>query len=228
VEQPTIAIIVPILNEGERLPQLLQMLEALHADEVIIVDGGSTDGSDQLLSESSIHWIKSNPGRAIQMNNGAVLCRSDILLFLHADTEITQAALIHVRDAMENPSIVGGRFDVTLSGAHPAFRLIEFMMNLRSRLTKISTGDQTIFVRREVFESLGGFPDQPLMEDIEFSKHLKGAGRIACLRDKVITSSRRWEKHGVMNTIVLMWKLRFFYWRGVSPDVLVKMYHHAR
>lgn len=226
--QPTISIVVPILNEGERLPQLLQMLERLHADEVILVDGGSTDGSDMLLSGSSFKWIRSAPGRAVQMNRGAEKCRSDILLFLHADTAITPSAVDAAKAVMNHAEVAAGRFDLSLSGRRAVFRLIESMINLRSRITKISSGDQAIFVRRQIFEALGGFPEQPLMEDIELSRRLKRAGRIACLRDKVTTSSRRWEGHGVVRTILLMWKLRFLYWLGAAPESLAQMYRHAR
>jgi len=228
LEHPTIAIIVPLLNESARLSKLLEMLTALNADEVMLVDGGSTDGSDLLLSASSFKWIKSRPGRAVQMNSGAALCKSDILLFLHADTEITRTALDAARSAMSSSEIVGGRFDVELSGDRPVFDLIAFMINLRSRLSGISTGDQCQFVRRDVFEQLGGFAEQPLMEDVDFSKRLKRAGRIICLRDKVTTSSRRWEQHGVLKTILLMWKLRLYYWLGISPERLGAIYRDAR
>lgn len=204
------------------------MLATLQADEVMLVDGGSSDGSDLLLSASSFKWIKSKPGRAIQMNAGAALCQSDILLFLHADTELTNASISSIKTAMEAPEIVGGRFDVRLSGDRPVFGLIAFMINIRSRLTGISTGDQCQFVRREVFETLGGFPEQPLMEDVEFSARLKRAGRTACLRDKVTTSSRRWEQHGVLKTILLMWKLRLYYWLGITPERLAAIYRDAR
>jgi len=219
---------VPLLNESARLSRLLEMLTALNADEVMLVDGGSTDGSDQLLVSSHFRWIKSEPGRALQMNSGAGRCQSDILLFLHADTEMSFDALTHLREAMQNLNIVGGRFDVRLSGTRPAFRMIEWFINTRSRLTRISTGDQCQFVRRTVFESLGGFPEQPLMEDVEFSKRLKRAGRIACLRNKVTTSSRRWEQFGIFRTILLMWKLRLYYQLGVTPDRLAAMYRDAR
>jgi len=210
------------------MSKLLEMLTALNADEVMLVDGGSSDGSDMLLSASSFKWIKSQPGRAVQMNSGAALCKSDILLFLHADTEMTRPALDAVRGAMSRAEVVGGRFDVELSGDRPVFGLVAFMINLRSRLTGISTGDQCQFVRREIFEHLGGFPEQPLMEDVEFSKRLKRAGRIACLRDKVTTSSRRWEQHGTLKTILLMWKLRLYYWLGITPDRLATIYRDAR
>ncbi|MES0372581.1 MAG: TIGR04283 family arsenosugar biosynthesis glycosyltransferase, partial [Mariprofundaceae bacterium] len=173
-------------------------------------------------------YSKSRSGRAQQMNRGAELCHSEVLLFLHADTEMNAASLDSVRDVMQKTYVAGGRFDVTLTGSRPLFRVIEFMINLRSRMSKISTGDQSMFVRRDLFESVGGFPNQPLMEDIELSKRLKREGSIACLRDSVITSSRRWEQHGLMRTILLMWKLRLLYWAGVSPERLEKMYRHAR
>ncbi len=224
----SISVVVPVLNEKTQLPELLQMLAQLDADEVILVDGESTDGTATLLAESGFYYYKSRPGRAIQMNKGAEMCQSDVILFLHADTKITAALLNRVRNMMRDPGTVGGRFDLSLSGTHPIFRLIEFMINLRSRMSKISTGDQAMFVRRGVFKKLGGFPDQPLMEDVEFSKQLKSQGRVASLRDKVTTSSRRWEKHGIIKTVMLMWQLRFLYWLGVTPKRLAELYYHAR
>lgn len=227
-ERPTIAVIVPLLNERQRLPDLIGMLRSLDADEVAIVDGGSSDGSEDLLEASSLHWCTSASGRAVQMNSGASRTCSDILLFLHADTRIDSSHLSAVRKAMGDSAIVGGRFDVRLSGSHPALRMIEWFINFRSRLTRISTGDQCQFVRREAFEEIAGFPEQPLMEDVEFSRRLKRAGNIACLRDKVTTSSRRWERHGILRTVLLMWKIRLLYWLGVSPERLARMYADVR
>jgi len=162
------------------------------------------------------------------MNAGAAESSADILLFIHVDTELNSSHIEDIKAAMRDPIVVGGRFDVRLSGLHPAFRMIEIMMNLRSRLTKISTGDQAIFVRREVFDNIGGFPDQPLMEDIEFSRLLKKKGEIACLQRKIVTSSRRWEKYGIVRTVILMWRLRLLYWLGVSPARLAATYREAR
>jgi len=162
------------------------------------------------------------------MNAGASTCVSDIFLFIHSDTEINSCCIESMMAVMQRSETVGGRFDLCLSGRHPALRMIEWFINLRSRLSGISTGDQGIFVRRSAFEHLGGFPDIPLMEDIAFSRRLKRYGHIACLRQRVTTSSRRWEQHGIYNTILLMWRLRLLYWLGVPAERLAEMYREAR
>ncbi len=221
-------MIVPVFNEARVLPSLIGQLQRLNIDELIIVDGGSTDATCNLLAQSGLHWVVSKPGRALQMNAGASICNSDILVFIHADTVIGSSHISRFREVMCDADAVGGRFDVRLSGDRAVFRMIAFFINLRSRLSKISTGDQCLFVRRSVFERMGGFPDQPLMEDIEFSKRLKRLGRVICLRDTVTTSSRRWEHNGVTRTIMLMWKLRLLYWLGVSPEKLARIYRDAR
>ncbi|TLS66152.1 glycosyltransferase [Mariprofundus erugo] len=226
--EPSIAVVVPLLNERTVLPALLEHLSTLGADELIIVDGGSTDGSCDFLAASGVCWITSAAGRSTQMNAGSALCTSDILLFIHADTVIDSGHIMAVRKAIAAPDIVGGRFDLHLSGSHPFFRIIERMINLRSRLSGISTGDQCMFVRRAVFEQLGGFAAIPLMEDIDLSRRLKRTGRIACLRTQVITSSRRWEQHGIFTTMVRMWWLRLLFWSGVPADRLAQMYRQAR
>ena len=224
----SIAIIIPVFNEASVLAELIERLQAVGADELIFVDGGSCDESRRLLEHSGVRWLQSEPGRATQMNTGAEDCISDILLFIQADTIVAYSNILAVRETMEDDSYVGGRFDVRLSGNNVAFRIIEWLINMRSRLTGISTGDQCQFVRRSVFEQMSGFPEQPLMEDIEFSRRLKRQGRIACLKETVITSSRRWEQHGIMATVWLMWKLRFLYWFGVSPETLAQMYQQVR
>lgn len=219
---------MPLLNEQAVLPALIARLNALEADEKVIVDGGSTDGSYELLAASGVRWMSSTAGRSAQMNAGASVCASDIFLFIHADTVIDSTHITVVQQAVADPDIVGGRFDLRLSGSHPAFRIIERMINLRSRLTGISTGDQCMFVRRSIFAQLDGFAALPLMEDIDFSMRLKHKGTIACLRTRVITSSRRWEKHGIFRTVVRMWWLRLLFWSGVPADHLARMYRQVR
>jgi len=224
----SIAIIVPVFNEERVLPALITQLPQLGANEWIIVDGGSTDATCRLLDESTVRWIRSDSGRAVQMNAGSKACKSDILLFVHSDTSIGSSHILAIKQVMQDESVVGGRFDVRLSGAGFALCMIAWFINMRSRLTGISTGDQCQFVRRTVFERMGCFPEQALMEDVEFSKRLKHLGTIACLRRKVVTSSRRWEAHGIMPTVWLMWKLRLLYWLGTSPEKLAHMYRQAR
>jgi len=226
--EKSVAIIVPIYNEEQQLKRNVQNFIDLEADELIFVDGGSTDQSVQFLQQRGVTCVASKPGRAIQMNLGSYISKSDILVFIHVDTTITKSNIETIRELFCQSDVVGGRFDVRLSGCHPAFRMIEFMINLRSRLSKISTGDQVQFVSRSVFEAMHGFADMPLLEDVEFSKRLKKIGRIACLKASVLTSSRRWEKHGMIRTVWLMWKIRLYYWLGVSPEKLVLLYRHAR
>lgn len=213
------------------------MLETLtgeqHFDEIIVVDGGSTDASVEIVCKfmSGVApdkhaipmLIQSARGRALQMRAGAEAAQSDVLLFLHADSVLPPGAADDIRDAVEHGRL-WGRFDVRLSGRHFLLRIVERLMNWRSRLTGIATGDQALFVRRDVYRLFGGYAPLPLMEDIEFSARLKWAGRPACLPGPVITSSRRWERHGILRTILLMWTLRFLYWLGVSPDRLARWY----
>jgi rSAM/selenodomain-associated transferase 2 len=223
-----LSIIIPVLNEVERLPDLLGHLAFLDNAEVIVVDGGSEDDSQQVALRAGAHVIQSERGRAKQMNAGAAVAQGDILLFLHADTLLPLSAeqLIEkvIRHSGRNSEYAWGRFDVCISGRPFMLRVVASLMNWRSRLTGIATGDQAMFVARHAFESVGGFPDQPLMEDVELSKRLLELSRPVCLSDRVITSGRRWETHGVWRTIWLMWRLRWQYWRGVPADELAKLY----
>jgi len=224
----SIAVIVPVFNEQDVLPVLISQLQRLEADEWIVVDGGSSDDTRHILQESPIQWMSAPLGRASQMNAGAKRCDSDILLFIHADTIISSSNISALRQAMQGGFCVGGRFDVSLSGDGAALSVIAWWINFRSRVSGIHTGDQCQFVRRSVFERIGGFPNQALMEDVAFSKRLKREGKVACLRQKVVTSSRRWQKYGLVSTVWLMWKLRFLYWLGISPEKLARMYRQAR
>lgn len=223
-----LSIIIPTLNEAKNVERLLPHLRAIcPGAEVIVVDGGSDDEIRVVLRR--FPWVKcvsSGRGRAKQMNAGAKVAKEEVLLFLHADTLLPAEAQGAILEALTDPAAVGGRFDVRFDNHRPVFKVIAALMNLRSRLSGIFTGDQAIFVRREVFEALGGYPDIPLMEDVELTKRLKRKGRIRCLRLKVTTSARKWEREGVLRTILLMWALRFLYFVGVGPERLHWWYYH--
>jgi len=222
---PTLSIVMPVLNESTRIVEALEALAALRrrGTEVIVVDGGSKDGTADVAAPLADRIIVSPRGRARQMNAGAVVAQGRMLLFLHADTRLPPDARTLVERTLAAHH--WGRFDVTLEGRSAWLRVIAAMMNLRSRLTGISTGDQAIFVTRAAFAAAGAYPDQPLMEDIELSKRLKRIGPPACLRARVTTSGRRWDTQGVWRTILLMWRLRFDYWRGVPAAELHAWYY---
>ncbi|HXH64081.1 MAG TPA: TIGR04283 family arsenosugar biosynthesis glycosyltransferase [Mariprofundaceae bacterium] len=226
--RPSIGVVVPVYNESAILTACMDRARRLGAETVIFVDGGSDDGSPDLLRASGMRWMRTQRGRAGQMNAGASAIDNDIILFLHADTDMDSSHIEAIRQAMADPQYVGGRFDVRLQGEHPCLGLIALLINLRSRISRIATGDQAIFVRRSVFMDMGGFADMPLMEDVEFCRRLKRRGRIACLHHKVSTSGRRWERHGIVHTMVLMWWLRLRFWLGADPASLARMYRDAR
>jgi rSAM/selenodomain-associated transferase 2 len=220
-----LSIIVPVLDEAVGVAATLDALAPLRAlgHEVIVVDGGSTDGTAALCELRADRVIAAPRGRARQMNAGAAIARGEVLLFLHADSQLPTGAVHLVQGAMAHGA-VWGRFDVRIDGGSVMFPVIARFMNWRSRFSGIATGDQAIFVRRDAFERVGAFPDQPLMEDIELSSRLRAIARPVCLRACVRTSGRRWESRGVWRTIVLMWRLRWRYWRGVPADTLAKAY----
>lgn len=221
-----LSIIVPMLNEAAQLPELFAHLLPLQRAgcEVIFADGGSTDGSAKLAEVAGFSVVNATRCRARQMNAGAARASSDVLLFLHADTRLPKGAMQYVANALAQDDQCWGRFDVCITGRPFMLRVVSRMMNWRSRLSGIATGDQAIFVRRAVFEQLCGFPDQPLMEDVELCKRLLVFSRPACIAHCVTTSGRRWETRGVWRTILLMWRLRWAYWRGVPADKLAKSY----
>ena len=220
-----LSIVVPALNEAGAIDATLGALAPLRARgaEVIVVDGGSTDATAARARPLADRVLTSPCGRARQMNAGAALASGDALLFLHADTLLPADADLLVGAAM-NAGAAWGRFDVRIAGRHPMLGVVAAFMNARSRWTGVATGDQALFVRRRLFERVGGFADQPLMEDVELTRRLRAMGRPACLRARVTTSGRRWETRGVWRTIFLMWRLRWRYWRGESPHALAEAY----
>ncbi len=222
---PSLSIIVPVLNEADGIAATLDALAPLRAagHQLIVVDGGSHDNTVLLSRERADAVIDGPRGRARQMNTGAASAQGDVLLFLHADTRLPPGADAHVAAALARGA-VWGRFDVHIEGRSRWLPLVASMMNLRSRLSGIATGDQAMFVRRDLFRQLGGFVDQPLMEDIELSRRLRAVRSPACLRARVVTSGRRWDHRGAWPTIVLMWRLRWRYWRGAAPEELAKAY----
>lgn len=225
---PLLSIVMPVLNEAATIAARLGDLQTLrrHGAELIVVDGGSTDNSLSLGTPLADRVLTAPRGRAAQMNAGAAVSRGRVLLFLHADTRLPATWLHDVLTAIEGGAF-WGRFNVRIDGRHPMLRVVERMINLRSRLTGVATGDQAIFVRRDVFQQIGGYADLPLMEDIALSKALKKIAPPACLRATVLTSARRWEKHGVWLTILLMWQLRAAYFFGADPYRLAERYGYA-
>lgn len=220
-----LSIIIPCLNEGRGLELCLRDLQPMRASghELILVDGGSERESLAKMAPLVDRLLYSPPGRARQMNHGASNATGEVYWFLHADCRIREG-LDSAILAAAGTSASWGRFDIRLSGAHPLLRIIETMMNWRSRFSGIATGDQGIFVHRRLFERVGGFPAQPLMEDIEISRRLKRLASPLCLPGPLLTSSRRWESRGILRTIALMWMLRFAYRLGVSPRYLARHY----
>jgi rSAM/selenodomain-associated transferase 2 len=224
----TLSIIMPVLNEAERIGAALEALAPLRGRgvEVIVVDGGSSDATVQHAGPLADRVISAPRGRAAQMNAGAAAARGEVLLFLHADTTLPQNAERLLLDALGRSPGAWGRFDVRIEG-RGFLRIVATMMNLRSRLSGIATGDQAMFVRRGPFRAAGGFPEIALMEDIALSRRLKQFSRPLCIGETVITSGRRWEQHGVLRTILLMWRLRLAYFFGAEPGALARQYGYA-
>ena len=220
-----LSVIVPTLDEGAVIRTLLEALQPLRrlGGELIVVDGGSGDATPSLAAPLADRVLECEPGRAMPMNHGAAVARGDWLWFLHADAGLEGAATGYL-DTIRGCGRDWGRFDVRLEATGPLFRLIGTMMNLRSRLTGIATGDQGLFVRRALFESLGGFAPIALMEDIELSRRLRRRQRPACPRLRLSASARRWQRDGVLRTILLMWRLRLAYFLGADPQRLAEAY----
>ena len=222
------SVIIPALNEADCLPDALGRLQTARGrgHEVILADGGSVDATRELAQGRVDQILECDPGRAQQMNRGAEIATGGVYVFLHADT-LLSPEFDRILDNLFVSENDWGRFDIKLSGEQPVFRCIETMMNIRSRLTGIATGDQALFAGRQIFQEVKGYAELPLMEDLELTARLKKKSPPVCVAEKVISSSRRWEKNGALKTILLMWKLRLRYALGHDPKALAREYHAA-
>lgn len=222
----SLSIIIPALNEAEHIAATLDSLQPLRRRgvEIIVADGGSSDDTANLARERADRVLTAPPGRARQMNAGAAAAQGEILCFVHADSRLPDGADGLIVDGLSRSRRSWGRFDVTISGTHPMLRVIAQLMNWRSRLTGIATGDQGLFLTRSLFEAAGRFPEIALMEDIALTWQLKRYSPPLCIAHRLTTSGRRWEKHGVWRTILLMWRLRLAYFFGADPDRLARQY----
>lgn len=219
------SFIIPTLNESHFIQACLVDLQTLKdACEIIIVDGGSNDNTLIIAKPLADKIIKSTPGRARQMNVGAKQAKGETLVFLHADTFLPENALDLITKALTKTNNGWGRFNIQLKGKHPMLKVIAVFMNFRSCLTGIATGDQVIFVSKQLFDKVGGYPDIALMEDISFCAKLKNFSDFTCIKAKVTSSGRRWEKNGIFKTILLMWRLRLGHFFGENPDTLSTLY----
>ena len=229
-EDTRISVIVPVLNEADILGDCLEQFRGQKNVEVLVVDGGSTDGTDQVVEPGGFaQWIVSpQVGRAVQMNCGGAIATGDVLCFLHADTYLPEGGVQMMVDSLNDPTIVGGRFRLGLSESTPIFRLIAWLSTIRSRYLGITYGDQGIYVRRSVFEAVGGYPERDLFEDSEFCSAVSKLGRFVMLEDRVLSSPRRWRKWGVLRTVIWMWALRILYACSVSDLRLSRWYRQVR
>jgi rSAM/selenodomain-associated transferase 2 len=224
-----LSIIMPVLDEAAGIEAALAALAPYRARgvEVVVVDGGSRDDTPDLAHPLADHVIAAKRGRAIQMNAGAATTQSDVLLFLHADTRLPDNADFLITDGLARSGRAWGRFDVRIDGGGGLLGLVAFMMNWRSRISGIVTGDHAIFVQRAAFENMGGYPAIALMEDVALSTRLKRISRPLALRARVTTSARRWRQHGTLRTMLLMWRLRLSFFLGADPAKLARQYGYA-
>jgi rSAM/selenodomain-associated transferase 2 len=231
--QPTYSIVIPVLHEGERILSLIDQVQAMRPAEpceVIVVDGSpDLDTLRCLRGRNDVTALTAPVGRAKQMNRGASVARGEILIFLHSDTELPPGALGKIAEALRGNDAVGGAFDLGIASEKRVFRIIERASSIRSRLTRIPYGDQAIFLKKEYFDLIGGFREIPLMEDIEFMQRVKKrGGRIRILKDRVMTSPRRWEKEGILYCTLRNWTISTLYYLGVSPELLNRFYRHGQ
>lgn len=227
-----ISIILPVLNEADVINPLLDHLETLEGCghcEFIVVDGSPDGDTIEAVKRTGVRCVKSPQGRASQMNAGAAAAVGEILIFLHADTRLPRKAIELINEAVTRQTLIGGAFDLRIGSERPILKIIARIASLRSRLTRIPYGDQAIFIRRDCFNRLGGYPEIPLMEDVAFMRSIKRAGgRIGFIPQPVITSARRWEQEGILYTTLRNWFLLSAYTMGVAPDKLAKHYKPSR
>jgi rSAM/selenodomain-associated transferase 2 len=226
---PKLSIIIPVLDETAGIAEALAALAPLRerGAEIIVVDGGSQDRTLEQARPLADLVLTAPRGRGSQMNAGAAAANGDVLLFLHADTRLPPEADRLVTDLFAQAERLWGRFDVTIAGRSPLLRIVAAMMNWRSRVTGIATGDQAMFMTRDAFARAGGFPDIALMEDVVMSRRLKAIGSPACLAARATTSGRRWDRDGVVRTIFMMWRLRFAFFLGAEPARLARQYGYG-
>ncbi len=224
-----LAVVVPMVNEEQAIASTLRSLRVGAPNaEIIVVDGGSSDRSREFAGPFCDRLIETGRGRARQMNAGAAVSSGDAIVFVHADTRVPSIFERTIATALEDPTVVGGRFDVELDDHALGYRMVGTMISFRSRVFRSATGDQAIFVRREVFNRLGGFVEIALCEDVDFARRLRKAGRIACLHERVTTSARRWQRDGLIRTILRMWAIKSLFLLGVSPAWLHRHYAETR
>jgi rSAM/selenodomain-associated transferase 2 len=225
---PTFSFIIPVLHEETVISgtiRHIRSLRAFGADEIIIVDGDPEGKTIDAIQDMGVITLISEKGRGVQMNRGAALATGEILIFLHADTVLPHDALKHIETVMQDKTVIAGAFDLSIDSEKVLFRVIEKAASCRSRITRIPYGDQAIFMRRSVFNDMGGFKNIPIMEDVEIMQRIKKQRGRICIVDRAVrTSSRRWEREGIIYGTLRNWLLLFLYHIGVKPEKLVRFY----